>query len=56
MAIVSLLPGTLSTRIEGHCIQIHCLDARLDVAGDVRTASQRIATLFGLPASGEAGS
>lgn len=56
MAIVSLLPGTLSARIEGDCIQIHCLDARLDVAGDVRTASLRIATLFGLPASGEAGS
>lgn len=49
MAVVSLLPGTLSARVEGTDIEIHCLDARLDIAGDVRTASRRIAALFGLP-------
>lgn len=52
MAVVSLLPGTLSARIEGGHIDIHCLDDRLDVAGDVRTASRRIAALFGLPEDG----
>jgi multicomponent Na+:H+ antiporter subunit E len=50
MATVSLLPGTLSARIDRASVEIHCLDDRLDVVGDVDVAQARIATLFGLDA------
>ena len=54
MATISLLPGTLSARIDDGNIEIHCLDARTDVTAEVCAAQRRIAVLFGLPADVEA--
>lgn len=43
---LSLLPGTLSVRIEGNRLRMHVLDARLPVLDAVRAAEARIARLF----------
>ena len=48
MLVVSLLPGTLSVQRQGRSLEIHCLDAGLDVEADVRHAEAQIAQLFGL--------
>lgn len=47
MLIVSLLPGTLSVRLEANMLELHCLDDRLDVEDDLRQTEARIADLFG---------
>lgn len=47
MLIISLLPGTLSVRLEGRTLELHCLDDRLDVEQDLRDTEARIADLFG---------
>lgn len=56
MLIVSLLPGTLATRLDGRVLELHVLDdlpaspdSNLEpaVVAEVRDAEARIATLFG---------
>ncbi len=50
MLTISLLPGTLSVRLDpDRVLEVHCLDARLDVAGSVRETEARLARLFGAP-------
>ncbi|CAM5454831.1 MULTISPECIES: Na+/H+ antiporter subunit E [unclassified Thauera] len=48
MLVISLLPGTLSVRRHGNSLEIHCLDAGLDVDADLRQAETQVARLFGL--------
>ncbi len=49
MLTISLLPGTLSVRLDRHrMLEVHCLDAGLDVAGSVQTTERHIARLFGV--------
>ncbi|HRP23831.1 Na+/H+ antiporter subunit E [Thauera sp.] len=48
MLVISLLPGTLSVQRRGSSLEIHCLDAGLDVESDVRHAEAQIARLFGI--------
>ncbi len=45
---LSLLPGTLSVRLEGATLCLHALDARLPIEAEVRTAEARVARLFGI--------
>lgn len=53
MLVVSLLPGTLSTHLNGRTLELHCLDEGLDVVADIREAERRLALLFGqVPSSG----
>jgi len=51
MSVISLLPGTLSVQRQGRSLEIHCLDAGLEVAAEVRHAEAQIARLFGLDAA-----
>lgn len=46
--VVSLLPGTLSTDIEGDELVLHCLDTAADIIVETGTAEQRVAVLFGI--------
>lgn len=48
MLVISLLPGTLSVRMAAGTLELHCLDAGGDVAGDVAQAEGELARLFGL--------
>lgn len=47
MLVISLLPGTLSVRLGGRTLELHCLDERLDVIADLRRAETEIGRLFG---------
>lgn len=44
---LSLLPGSLSVRVEGDRLRLHVLDARLPIAEEVRDVEARIARLLG---------
>ncbi|MGL1833578.1 Na+/H+ antiporter subunit E [Rhodocyclaceae bacterium SMB388] len=46
MLVISLLPGTLSVRLAGRTLELHCLDERLDVLADLRRAETAIGRLF----------
>ena len=48
MLVISLLPGTLSVRLEGDMLELHCLDAHGEISADVQRAEAEIARLFGL--------
>ncbi|MFO8153732.1 Na+/H+ antiporter subunit E [Thioalkalivibrio sp.] len=49
MLTITLLPGTLSVRLSRQrVLEVHCLDARLDVAGSVRETEAHLARLFGV--------
>lgn len=50
---VSLLPGTLSTEVEGDRFIVHVLDDRADMAGELRTLERRVIELFGTAPAGE---
>ena len=54
MVTLSLLPGTLSVRLDGRTLELHCLDAQSDVAESVDAAQRRLARLFGHPPPTEA--
>jgi multicomponent Na+:H+ antiporter subunit E len=45
--VVSLLPGTLSTRLEDDVLRVHVLDRRLPVRDQLRRLEARIADLYG---------
>jgi multicomponent Na+:H+ antiporter subunit E len=44
---LSLLPGTVTSRLEGDELELHCLDLEGDVAASVRQAEAQVASLFG---------
>lgn len=44
--IVSLLPGTLSTTLDGRTLQIHVLDGRVDPMTGLQELEQRVAQMF----------
>lgn len=45
---ISMLPGTVATELDGDLLRLHLLDGRLAAIGDVRSAEQHVARLFGL--------
>ncbi|MDL0431456.1 Na+/H+ antiporter subunit E [Marinobacter sp. TBZ242] len=45
---LSLMPGTLSVRLQGASLELHCLDLDLPIDEDVRAAERRVAGVFGL--------
>jgi multicomponent Na+:H+ antiporter subunit E len=45
---LSLLPGTLSVRLDGATLGLHALDGRLPIEKEVRVAEAYIARLFGI--------
>ncbi|HRP96104.1 MAG TPA: Na+/H+ antiporter subunit E [Rhodocyclaceae bacterium] len=49
MITISLLPGTLSARLDGRMLEVHCLDAGRDTAADVHATQVQLAALFGTP-------
>lgn len=46
---ISLLPGTLSARIEGDAVDVHALDRTLDVLASLETLERRLADAFAPP-------
>ncbi len=48
MLIISLLPGTLSVRMAGATLELHCLDVEGDVTGAFARTEQELLRLFGL--------
>jgi multicomponent Na+:H+ antiporter subunit E len=46
---ISLLPGTLTARLDGNHVELHLLDTGTDPEPDLRRLEQAIARLFGLP-------
>ena len=53
MGIVSLLPGTLSVRLEGRLLTVHVLDRDARPADGLRDLERRVAALFPSPRSGQ---
>ena len=50
MLTISLLPGTLSVRLNGQrLLEVHCLDREQDVAGSIQLTERYLARMFGLP-------
>lgn len=45
---LSLLPGTLSVRLTGERLVLHCLDQGEPIEADVLNAERRVAAVFGL--------
>jgi multicomponent Na+:H+ antiporter subunit E len=48
-AAIGLLPGTLTTELEGDRLTVHALDRRLPVATMLQELEDRTAALFGVP-------
>ena len=46
--ILSLLPGTLSVRLQDNQLLLHCLDTGMPLEAQVRQVEGRIAALFGV--------
>jgi multicomponent Na+:H+ antiporter subunit E len=46
LSTIGLLPGTLSTALEGDRIEVHALDTRSDVEAELRHLERRVAGLF----------
>ena len=53
MAIVSLLPGTLSVRSQGRRVTVHVLNRQARPEEDLLRLEQRVADLFASPRFGE---
>lgn len=51
LAVIGLLPGTLTARDEGDLIHVHTLDRRRDLIPQLRALELRVADLFGSPAT-----
>lgn len=45
---LSLMPGTLSVRLRGAGLELHCLDLDLPIDEDVRSTERKVAGVFGL--------
>lgn len=45
---LSLMPGTLSVRLQGASLELHCLDLDLPIDEDVRSTERKVAGMFGL--------
>jgi multicomponent Na+:H+ antiporter subunit E len=45
---VSLLPGTVGSRLEGQSLTVHALDSRLPVARTIQRLELHVAALFGI--------
>ena len=45
---LSLMPGTLSVHLDGHRLDLHCLDTRDPIERDVRAVEWKVAQVFGL--------
>lgn len=45
---LSLLPGTVSCRLQGDKLMLHCLDLRCDNEQELRQAERKVAAVFGL--------
>ena len=50
---ITLMPGTLTVRLDGAHLTVHALDRSTDALGDLRELEQRIAALFGIDTPGE---
>ncbi|PRY22104.1 multicomponent Na+:H+ antiporter subunit E [Aliiruegeria haliotis] len=50
---ITLLPGTLTVRLDGEMLVVHALDCGEAVQGDLDALEHRIAGLFGLSLKGE---
>lgn len=46
MAVISLLPGTLSVRLQGRLLTVHVLDTRLPVRESLESLEARVARVF----------
>lgn len=49
---LSLMPGTLSVRLQGASLELHCLDLELPIDEDVRSTERKVAGVFGLRQAG----
>lgn len=47
VSVVSILPGTLATALQGTQLRLHVLDERLGSEAEVRDAERHVARLFG---------
>lgn len=45
---LSLMPGTLSVRLQEASLELHCLDLDLAIEEDVRSTERKVAGVFGL--------
>lgn len=45
---LSLMPGTLSVRLQDASVELHCLDLDQPIDQDVRAAERKVAGVFGL--------
>jgi multicomponent Na+:H+ antiporter subunit E len=52
---ITMLPGTLTTRLEGDVLSVHALDLNGPVEAELRALEARIAGLYGLTLEGETG-
>lgn len=50
---VSLLPGTLSSGLDGHYLTVHVLDRGLPVSESLAAVEERVADVYGVTLSGE---
>ncbi len=53
MAVISLLPGTLSVRIDGNQLMIHVLDMHLPIAESLGALEARVLDLFEAQPAGD---
>lgn len=48
MNSITVMPGTLSARVQDHILQVHLLDRRQDWTADLARLESRVAAIFGL--------
>jgi len=51
--VITLMPGTLTVRMEGRALKVHAMDTKADVDGELRRLERRISDLYGLPGAGD---
>ncbi len=47
MLVISLLPGTLSVRVDDGVLELHCLYDEASIDEDVHRAARQVSRLFG---------
>lgn len=50
---ITLMPGTLTVRLDGAHLIVHALDRSADTAGDLRALERRVAAVYGPPTPGD---